>query len=356
MERLIIYDADSFDCTDLYELGNDSELPAGQLIVGERPHPLSAATADETATIAVILTRSQVDKPALIRLPKLKLLVTLSDDTSHIDLNECATRDVAVHNLPASNAQAEAEYTMALMLALSRRLPKAITDLHAAKAKPAELTGSNLAGKTLTIIGTNDAGQQVAALAQAFGMQVLMIDPQASRPVQSTSHSQRAEPHSHHQPKLNPANLQAHSKLVGLHDGLKKADIIGLHCPLTSETRHILNQRSLAITKRGVLIINTASGGLIDTTALLHALHTHHVGGAALDTIEHEHQLAGSVDTIVHADGRTEHQVKRDIAEHEALLKLPNVIMTHRNAANTYESQTNMARDGVAAIRSFLLA
>ncbi len=326
MERLVIYDADKFDGTGLYEVASGSR----RVIVGERHHPLSAATADETATIIVVLASSKVDKPTLVRLPALSLLVTLSNDTSHINLPECAARDITVCNLPAASGSSEAEYTMALILGLSRKLPKAIDGLRRGTgATPTNLTGSDLAGKTLTVIGTSHAGRKTAALARAFAMRVLIVDPLGNDPVPDHDY-------------------------VGLHDGLAQADVLSLHAPLTSETRHLINKHSLAATKPGALLINTAHGKLVDTTALLHALHTGHLGGAGLDAIEDDHLLGGQVETTVQDDGSVEHTIEHQLAEHEALLKLPNVILTHRHAGNTREGQNRLGQGGAAVIDAFL--
>jgi D-lactate dehydrogenase len=327
MERLVIYDADQLDCSELYALGDPKHF-----IIGERPHPLTPATADETATIAAVFVTSRVDRRALVRMPHLRLIISLSTGTNHIDLAECTARGITVCNVPDYGEQTVAEYTMALMLGLARRLPEAAGRLRSGRAAHADLVGRDLAGQTLTVIGTGRIGRNVIRYAKVFGMTVLGVDimPNAE------------------------AAAELDFEYVGLHEGLQQADVISLHVPYTRDNRHLLNRRSLAVLKPGALIVNTARGELIDTTALLHGLHTSHLGGAALDVIEHEELLDGKVEMHVLTDGHVKPEVVRDIAEHEALLKLPNVILTNHNAYNTTQAHRRLAQGGAAAIRAYL--
>ncbi|HSX01950.1 MAG TPA: NAD(P)-dependent oxidoreductase [Candidatus Saccharimonadia bacterium] len=328
MERLIIYNTKELDCAELYQLANDNK----NFVIGERDHALTPETADETVTMIAIFVTSPITRQVLARMPRLRLIVCLSTGTDHVDLRECAVRGITVCNVPAYGAQTVAEYTMALMLALSRRLPEATTRLRGGVADHADLMGRDLAGRTLTVIGTGRIGQNVIGYARAFGMTVLGVD---------------VYPNEAAADKLGFA-------YVGLHEGLQRADIISLHAPLTPDNKHLLNRRSLAALKPGTLVINTARGELIDTTALLHALHTGHLGGAALDVIEGEKYLGGTMETEVLEDGSVTQAVLREIAEHEALLKLPNVIITNHNAYNTAEARGRIVSGGMETVRAFV--
>jgi D-lactate dehydrogenase len=327
MERLVIYDTNQFDCSGLYELGNDPD----RIVIGERPHPLTAETADETATMAAVFVTSRVDRRALVRMPHLKLLVCLSTGTNHIDLAECAARGITVCNMPAYGEQTVAEYTLTLMLALARRLPETITRLREGRASHQEVIGRDLAGQTLTVIGTGRIGIHVIRFAKVLGMRVLGVDI-APRPELA-------------------AGLGF--DYVGLHEGLRHADIVSLHAPAVADNRHLLNRQSLALMKPDALVINTARGDLIDTTALLHALQTDKLGGAALDVIEGEELLDGQVEMQVLADGHVKAEVKREMAEHEALLELPNVIITNHNAYNSHQAHARLTSGGVEAVRAY---
>jgi D-lactate dehydrogenase len=328
MERLLIYDADQLDCGPLYLLANEGR----HLVVGERHHPLNADTADATATIATVFVTSRVDRAVLTRMPQLKLLVALSTGTDHIDLKECINRGITVCHVPGYGATTVAEYTMALMLALSRRLVEATQRLQRGLSAHADLIGHDLAGKTLAVIGTGAIGLGVIKRARAFDMSVIGVDIAPNRAAAKT------------------LGFTYH----GLHDALKRADVISLHTPLTSETKHLINARSLGLVKPDAVLINTARGDLVDTTALLYSLHHQHLGGAALDVIEQENLLGGRAQAEVLNDGHVRHTVIRDIAEHEALLKMPNVIITNHNGYNSHEAHQRLAETGVAVIRGAL--
>ncbi len=326
MERLVIYDAGHLDCSELYQFGNK------HFVVGERSEPLSARTADPTATMVAIFVSSRIDRAVLARMPKLRLIICLSTGTDHVDMPSCIAQGITVCNVPAYGEQTVAEYTMALMLALSRRLTEAAAQVQTGKLDHAQLVGRDLASQTLTIVGTGRIGRHVARLARAFGMTVLGVDPYPNE----------------------IAATEIGYEYVGLHDGLARGDIISLHAPGGRDNQHLINRQSLALLKPTALLINTARGDLIDTTALLHALHTRKLGGAALDVVEGEALLAGSVETEVLADGRVKQAILREIAEHDALLKLPNVIMTGHNAYNTVEAQGRIVAGGVENIKAFL--
>jgi D-lactate dehydrogenase len=327
MERLVIYDDKELEIAPLYELAKDP----GQLLVGQRPHSLTTETADETATIIAIFTGSRVTRAVLQRMPHLKLVMCLSTGFNHVDLAECHKRGITVCNVPGYGADTVAEYTIGLLLSLSRRLPETIGRLREGRAEHQDLVGIDLAGKTLTVIGTGRIGQNVIRLANAFKMKVLGSDPY---------------------PNTAAAKELGYTN-VGLHDGLKRADVVSLHAPLTADNKHLINKHSLSIMKPGALLINTARGELIDTTALLHALHTGHLGGAALDVIEAEDLLGGRTEARVLSSGQVKHEVVRDIAEHEALLRLPNVIITNHNAFNTHEAHARITDTAIETIRAF---
>jgi D-lactate dehydrogenase len=328
MERLVIYDAGELDCSGLYALGNHHK----RVVIGERREPLTAETADATATMAAVFVGSKVDRRALSRMPHLKLVLCLSTGFDHVDLNECRKRGITVCNVPAYGERTVAEYTMALMLSLSRRIPESANRLKHGLAGHNDLTGFDLFDKTLTVIGTGRIGRHVIKYARAFGMTVLGVDAYPNQ----------------------EAAAELGFEYVGLHEGLKRAGVVSLHAPLTAETRHMLNRRSLAAMKDGALLINTARGELVDTTAVLHALHTKKLGGAALDVIEGEKYLGGEVQIKVLSDGSVKHEVIRDIAEHDALLKLPNVIITNHNAFNTHEAHRRIMTAAAASATAFL--
>ena len=213
---------------------------------------------------AVITPHSIIGRKVLDRLPELKYLVSISIGYDHIDLDACRERGVAASPCPGYSAGAVAEYTFALLLALARKLPAALALTSAGKFTPKGLQGVELRGKTIGLIGAGAIGRRTAVIANGFGMTVL-------------AHAPRQD--------LEAAR-QFGFKYVSLEDLLARSDVISLHAPYTPENRHLLNDRTLGLVKPGAMVVNTARGGLIDSAALIRALDSGVLAGAALDVIE----------------------------------------------------------------------
>lgn len=216
----------------------------------------------------IILTNKvPIDKPLIDALPDLKLVAVMATGTDHIDVSACSDKGIAVVNAVNYGADAVADHTLMLMLALTRQFKSHLFNAEEqAWARSAHFTHHlapmhTLSDKTLVLVGTGDIGNAVAARAVAFGMNVL----KAERPNQPT------------RPGYIPFET-----------ALQQADILSLHCPLTSETHQIMNQTYLDRLKPGAFVINTARGGLIDESALLTALQSGRVAGAALDVCSQE--------------------------------------------------------------------
>ncbi|CAK9886774.1 MAG: Glycerate dehydrogenase [Candidatus Erwinia impunctatus] len=201
------------------------------------------------------------------QLPQLKLILIAATGTDHIDLESARRRGIVVCHCQDYATRSLAQHTFALLLALTNR----IVDYQrlTAGGQWQQATAFclldyplyELAGKTLGIVGYGASGQRVAAMADAFGMQVKI----AALP-----------------------GRQNTSERVPLDELLPQVDVLSLHCPLTTETRGLINATRLALMKPGALLINTARGALIDEYALAQALHRQHLGGAALDVLSTE--------------------------------------------------------------------
>jgi D-3-phosphoglycerate dehydrogenase len=239
-----------------------------------------------------------VDAALLEEAKRLKVIGRAGVGLAGIDVEAATARGVIVMNTPGANATATGEFTMALILALSRHLVPAYLDVTAGKWARQDYMGLQLEGKVLGLIGLGRVGRCVAERAIAFKMEVIAYDPYVA--------------------EAQLADLQV--KLVGLDEVLSQADIISLHCAATPETYHILDDDALAQVNRGVRIINVAHGNAISEKALLSALRSGQVGGAALDVFEHEPLPAGS-----------------------PLLKLPNVLYTPHMGDSTVEAQKDLS-------------
>jgi D-3-phosphoglycerate dehydrogenase len=217
----------------------------------------------------------------------------------NIDLAAARAHGVAVVNSPLATSLAVAELTLGLMLALARALPQADGGLKRGQWLKKSLMGVELHGKTLGVIGMGNIGRAVAQRASAFGMAILGYDP------------------------LIPADeiQRRGAQPASLPDLYGQADMITLHVPLTAETHGMIDRTALSAMQRGVRLICTARGGLIDESALLEALESGQVGGAALDVFAQE--PPGASPLVTH----------------------PRVVATPHIGAQTEEAQTRAAED-----------
>ena len=228
------------------------------------PNGLPAALADADAL--VVRSAVQVGDELMAHAPKLRVIGRAGVGVDNIDAEAATRRGIVVMNTPGANAVAVAELTIALMLALARKLPAANTTMHAGKWEKKSLQGAELRGKTLGILGLGRIGLEVAKRARGFGLEILGTDPFVSAAVA----------------RENGITL------VPLDELFAKADYLTLHVGLTPQTAGIINARNLAGMKKGVRIINCARGELVDEAALVEALKSGQVAGAALDVFSVE--------------------------------------------------------------------
>ena len=223
------------------------------------PDGLAAALSDADAL--VVRSGVEVDDALMDQAPKLRVIGRAGVGVDNIDADAATRRGIVVMNTPGANAVAVAELTIGLMLALARKLPVANSTMHAGKWEKKSLQGSELGGKTLGILGLGRVGLEVARRAKGFGLEIIGCDPFVSAAVARENGI----------------------KLVTLDELMAGSEYITLHVGLTQQTANVINARSLAAMKKGVRIINCARGELIDDAALVSALKTGQVGGAALD-------------------------------------------------------------------------
>ena len=276
-------------------------LPRGDLL---------AALAEEGGWDALVVrSQTRVDAELLAAAaPRLSVVGVASVGTDRIDLAAATRAGVMVVNAPTGNTIAAAEHTMALMLALLRRIPSADASVRRGEWERAGYIGAELRHRTLGIIGLGKIGKAVARRAAAFEMRVMAHDPFLTAE-QATEHSAR---------------------LVGLPELLGRADVISVHVPLTPQTRGLIGQAQIEAMKPGAVILNVARGGLVDEAALASALHSGHLGGAAVDVFATEPMPADS-----------------------PLRDAPNTILTPHLGASTAEAQD---RVGVEMAEQLLLA
>lgn len=231
--------------------------------------------------------------------PRLKVVGRAGVGVDNIDLEAARARGLTVVNAPEAATVAVAELTLGMMLALARQIPLADSGMRRAEWRKSELHGSELSGKTLGIVGVGRIGAAVAARAAAFGMRVLG-----------------------HDPLLSDGELQRRGTEPLSFDALlAESDYICLHLPLTDETRGLIGRETLQRFKPGARLISAARGGIIDEAALLEALESGHLAGAALDVYAEE--PPGEL----------------------PLRRHPNVVLTPHIGAQTREAQSKAALD-----------
>src|ERR1700757_683903 len=223
------------------------------------PDGLPAALADADAL--VVRSAVQVDDALMEHAPKLRVIGRAGVGVDNIDADAATRRGIVVMNTPGANAVAVAELTIGLMLALARKLPTANSTMHAGKWEKKSLQGAELRGKRLGILGLGKIGLEVARRARGFGLEIDGSDPFVSAAVARENGI----------------------KLVTLEELFAGSDYLTLHVGLTPQTTGIINAKTLAAMKKGVRIINCARGELVDEAALVAALKSGQVAGAALD-------------------------------------------------------------------------
>lgn len=254
-----------------------------------------------------IRAHARISAAVLAACTRVRFISVWGTGTDHIDLDACRARGVTVTNTPGVNAHAVAEHTMALMLAVVRRIPIMDAAVRAGQWPRGMLV--QLEGKTLGIVGLGAVGRRVAALAAPFGMRLL-----------ASTHGDDAG---------RAAAVGAQH--VPMETLLRESDVVSLHLRLSGDTKRYLGRERLALMKPSAFLINTARGGLVDRDALVDALRNGRLAGAGLDVFHEE---------PVRAD--------------DPLLALPNVVLTPHNAGMTPEVIDVGLRRAVENVASYL--
>ena len=276
------------------------------------PKKAGANVAEEIRDADALVVRSatKVTSQLLANAARLRVIGRAGTGVDNVDLDAATQKGVVVMNTPGGNAQSVDEHTIALLLALARRLPQADASMKQGRWEKKKLEGMELRGKTLGLIGLGQIGSSVASLAKAFEMQIIAYDPYVS--------------------SLLAGELAV--KLGSLEEVLKSADFISLHASATPETRHLINARTMALAQPGVRIVNCARGELIDEADLLAALESGRVAGAGLDVFEVEPP------------------------KDSKLVSHPNVIATPHIAGSTEEAQEIVGIRIAEQVRDYLIS
>ena len=270
------------------------------------PDQLAADLADADAL--VVRSATKVTAPLITAAPRLRVIARAGTGVDNVDVTAASGRGIVVMNAPGANSVSVAELAIGFLLALARHVPAADAAMKQGKWEKKKFMGEEVRDKTLGLAGLGRIGQEVARRAAAFGMRIVAHDPFIAEHV--------------------AADLGV--ELVSLDDLFARADYVSLHMPSNDKTRHLVNADRLSRSRKGIRIINTARGDLIDEGALADAIESGQVGGAALDVFQTEPPT----------DPR--------------LQKLPQVIATPHIAASTREGQELVGVETAAALRDFL--
>ena len=291
---------------------------------------LPNATKYSDFDIVSVFISSKLDAKVLTILKNLKFIATRSTGFDHIDLEFCRKKGIKVANIPSYGENTVAEHAMALLLTITRRIFESVERVKQSNFSPQGLTGVDLKGKIVGVLGTGRIGRHFIKMALGFNTKVIAYDLK---------------------PNLEFAKTTGF-EYVSFDYLLKKSDIISLHVPYRKETHHLINRVALKNVKKGVIIINTARGGLIETDALFDALQDRSVGGAGLDVLEEEAFLQEEIE-LLYKDNSGESDFKIALENHMMAL-LPNVVITPHNAFNSVEALQRIADATVENINGFI--
>jgi len=249
-----------------------------------------------------------------------RLIALRSAGFNHVDLASARDLDLKIVRVPEYSPHAVAEHAVALILSLNRKIHRAYNRVREGNFSLDGLVGFDLNKKTVGIVGTGRIGSVMSKILNGFGCRVLAYDL-----------------------KPNLALDEFGVQYVSLDELFQKSDIISLHVPLTPETRHLIGDKALSLTKPGVMIINTGRGALIDTRALIKFLKSEHIGYAGLDVYEEE-------------EGIFFENLSEQILQDDQLARLltfPNVLLTAHQAFLTDEALGNIAQTTLQNIADF---
>ncbi|MGE2712583.1 phosphoglycerate dehydrogenase [Mycolicibacterium litorale] len=300
MSLPVVLIADKLAESTVAALGDQVEV---RWVDGPDREKLLAAVPDADALL--VRSATTVDAEVLAAAPKLKIVARAGVGLDNVDVDAATARGVLVVNAPTSNIHSAAEHALALLLSAARQIPAADATLRERTWKRSSFNGTEIYGKTVGVVGLGRIGQLVAARLAAFGTHVVAYDPYVSQA--------RA--------------AQLGIELLALDDLLARADFISVHLPKTPETAGLIGKDALAKTKKGVIIVNAARGGLIDEQALADAITSGHVRAAGLDVFATEP------------------------CTDSPLFELPQVVVTPHLGASTAEAQDRAGTDVAASVR-----
>lgn len=307
-----------------------SQFPEDTFNFFKGPSSSNPDAEDTEAEVLSVFVNTKVDANLLDKFPKAKLVATRGTGFDHVDVAEVARRGGVTVNVPAYGEHTVAEFAMALLLALSRRIYNAYRRIETTGSFDQEgLRGFDLLGRTIGIVGTGHIGVHMITMAKAFGMDVIAFDV--------------------HQDETLASSLGF--RYVSFDELLSSSDVISLHAPYNLHTHHMINQENVGRIKRGAYLINTARGGLVETAALVSGLRDGIIGGAGLDVLEEEGHMEDEAGLL--SMSHPNEDVLRTLLANHYFIHHPHVIVTAHIAFNTQEAIERILNTTIENIHAF---
>ncbi len=319
--KAIIFDAKKYDHETLQTANQASGARHELIFVESQLNEQTAALADGFRAISIFVN-DDASAPVLERLARggVQLLALRSTGFNHVDLNAAARCGITVMRVAHYSPYAVAEFAVALLLAVNRKIHRAYNRTREGNFLLDGLQGRDIHGRTVGVIGTGRIGAVFARIMAGFGVTLLGYDVAP-----------------------NPECIQLGMRYCPLDELLAQSDVVSLHAPLLPETYHLINAEALAKMKPGAILINTSRGALVDAEALIEALKSGHVGAVGLDVYEEE-------DNLFFRD-RSDQIITDDVFAR--LMTFPNVLITGHQAFFTHEALAQIAETTVRNLSDF---
>lgn len=289
-----------------------------------------AEVLNSTEILSVFVSH-QCKTEEMDKLPNLKLIAARSTGFDYVDAVAARERGIEVVYVPSYGENTVAEFAFALLLSLSRKIPEAHEQVtETGSFAQADLRGFDLAYKTMGVIGTGRIGSHTIKMAKGFDMEVVAYDPF---------------------PKTG-LDQELGFRYVGFEELLSLSDVITLHAMLSDATRHMINEESIKHIKRGATLINTARGGLVQTSALVKALEEGILSSAGLDVLEEEGDMSDEMNLLTNPHPKLEEL--QNVLANNYLINHPRVIVTPHIAFNTTEAVNRILKTTIENINAFI--
>lgn len=319
--RVGVFSAKSYDREHLARVNRETGRGHELVFLEPRLTPETAGLAAGFPAVCVFVN-DHLDADVLARVAAggTRLVALRCAGFNNVDLAAAKRLGVTVARVPAYSPHAVAEHTLGLMLTLIRKLHRAINRVRDGNFSLEGLLGFELHHRTIGVVGTGRIGETMVRLLSGFGATLLAYDP-----------------------VTNPACVDLGARYVPLAELLSASDVVTLHCPLTSETRHLVGETALGRMKPGAILVNTGRGALVDAAAVIAALKDGRLGGLAIDVYEEEERLF--------FEDHSGEVLQDDVFAR--LLTFPNVIITGHEAFFTEEALTAIARTTLGNVSDF---